>query len=31
VRIPTKVAAFPPPPPGSAAQVVLPIVWKIEQ
>jgi protein TonB len=31
VRIPTKVASFPPPPPGSAAQVVLPIVWKIEQ
>jgi len=31
VRIPTKVAAYPPPPGGNPANVILPIVWQIEQ
>lgn len=31
VRIPMKVAAYPAPPTGSAAAVVLPIRWRIDQ
>jgi protein TonB len=31
VRIPMKVAAFPAPPTGSAANVVLPIIWRIDE
>ena len=31
VRIPMKVGAFPAPPPGSRSQIVLPIVWQIDE
>ena len=31
VRIPMKVAAFPAPPTGSNTNIVLPIIWRIDE